>query len=120
MTGGGGRSTFAWVQQRLADNKRFAPRNNKLPPNLLQGLAACAGCGYSSYRTSTRTTNKKIYYHRCLGSDDYRYGSGRIKLAVYVDRSACCTSVTMVLARGSNRRTVSTRRLKNWQLDHPL
>ena len=70
--------TFERVQQRLADNKRFAPRNNKLPPNLLQGLAACAGCGYGYYRTSTRTTNKKIYYYRCLGSDDYRYPGGRV------------------------------------------
>ena len=37
-------------------------------PVLLQGLAACAACGYGYYRTSTRTTNKKIYYYRCLGS----------------------------------------------------
>jgi site-specific DNA recombinase len=66
------------VQRRLADNKRFAPRNSTLPPNLLQGLAACADCGYGYYRTSTRTTNKKIYYYRCLGSDDYRYQGGRV------------------------------------------
>jgi site-specific DNA recombinase len=33
-------------------------------------------CAY--YRTSTRTTNKKIYYYRCLGSDDYRYEAGRV------------------------------------------
>ena len=26
----------------------------------------------------TRTTNKKIYYYRCLGSDDYRYQGGRV------------------------------------------
>ena len=71
-------TTFERVQQRLADNKRFAPRNSKLPPNLLQGLAACAACGYGYYRTSTRTTNKKIYYYRCLGSDDYRYQGGRV------------------------------------------
>ena len=47
-------------------------------PSLLQGLAACAACGYGYYRTSTRTTNKKIYYYRCLGSDDYRYEGGRV------------------------------------------
>ena len=47
-------------------------------PSLLQGLAACSGCGYGYYRTSTRTTNKKIYYYRCLGSDDYRYQGGRV------------------------------------------
>ena len=69
--------TFARAEQRLADNKRFAARNTKTP-SLLQGLTACAGCGYAYYRTSTRTTNKKIFYYRCLGSDDYRYPGGRV------------------------------------------
>jgi site-specific DNA recombinase len=69
--------TFERVAVRLADNKRFASRNSKTP-SLLQGLAACSACGYGYYRTSTRTTNKKIYYYRCLGSDDYRYEGGRV------------------------------------------
>jgi site-specific DNA recombinase len=69
--------TFDRVAQRLADNKRFASRNAKVP-SLLQGLAACASCGYGYYRTCTRTTNKKIYYYRCLGSDDYRHQGGRV------------------------------------------
>jgi hypothetical protein len=42
--------TFDRVQQRLADNKRFASRNSKVP-SLLQGLAACSSCGYGYYRT---------------------------------------------------------------------
>jgi len=70
--------TFARVQQRLADNKRFATRNSTLPPSLLQGLAACSACGYGYYRTSARTARKKIYYYRCLGSDNYRYEGGRV------------------------------------------
>ena len=69
--------TFERVQQRLADNKRFAARNTKVP-SLLRGLAACSACGYGYYRTSTRTTNKTIYYYRCLGSDDYRHPGGRV------------------------------------------
>ena len=70
--------TFDRVQQRLEDNKRFAPRNAKVP-SLLQGLAACSSCGYGYYRTSTTTSSgKKIYYYRCLGSDDYRYQGGRV------------------------------------------
>ena len=69
--------TFARAEQRLTDNKRFAARNTKIP-SLLQGLTACAGCGYAYHRTSTRTTNKKIFYYRCLGSDDYRYPGGRV------------------------------------------
>ena len=71
------RETFARVAQRLADNKRFASRNSKMP-SLLQGMAACAACGYGYYRTSTRTTHKKIHYYRCLGSDNYRYEAGRV------------------------------------------
>ena len=69
--------TWQRVQRRLADNKRYAARNSR-NPSLLQGICACSGCGYAYYRTSTRTTNKKIYYYRCLGSDDYRYEHGRV------------------------------------------
>src|SRR5271157_5461133 len=69
--------TFARAQQRLEDNKRFAARNARVP-SLLQGLAACSACGYGYYRTSTRTARRKIYYYRCLGSDDYRYEGGRV------------------------------------------
>ena len=69
--------TFDRVQQRLEDNKRFAARNARVP-SLLQGLAACAACGYGYYRTSARTARRKIYYYRCLGSDDYRYEGGRV------------------------------------------
>ena len=41
-------------------------------------MAACQSCGYAYYRTSTRTAKRKIYYYRCLGSDDYRYQGGRV------------------------------------------
>src|SRR5215207_5828767 len=68
--------TFQLAARRLADNKRFAARNTKVP-SLLQGLAACASCGYAYYRTSTRTATRRLYYYRCLGSDDYRYPGGR-------------------------------------------
>ena len=72
-----GENTWQRVQRRLADNKRYAARNGS-NPSLLQGICACSSCGYAYYRTSTRTTNKKIYYYRCLGSDDYRYEHGRV------------------------------------------
>ena len=68
--------TFARVAQRLEDDT-FAARNAKVP-SLLQGLAACSACGYGYYRTSARTTSRKIYYYRCLGSDNYRYEGGRV------------------------------------------
>jgi site-specific DNA recombinase len=69
--------TFERAARRPEDNKRFAARNSKVP-SLLQGLAACSACGYGYYRTSTRTTSKKICYYRCPGSDDYRYQGGRV------------------------------------------
>src|SRR5204862_502654 len=69
--------TFARAGQRLADNKRFASRNSKVP-SLLQGLAACSACGYAYYRGHpTTTARNKIYYYRCLGSDDSRYRRAR-------------------------------------------
>jgi site-specific DNA recombinase len=69
--------TFEAAELRLADNRRFSSRNTK-EPSLLMGLAACQSCGYAYYRTSTRTATRKIYYYRCLGSDDYRYSGGRV------------------------------------------
>lgn len=69
--------TFDLAARRLEDNKRFAARRTKVP-SLLHGLVACQNCGYSYYRTSTRTRKRKLYYYRCLGSDDYRYEHGRV------------------------------------------
>ncbi|HEY3033944.1 MAG TPA: recombinase family protein, partial [Streptosporangiaceae bacterium] len=70
--------TWERVQRRLEDNKRYAARNSKVP-SLLQGLAACTSCGYAYYRGHTTTTaGNKIYYYRCLGSDNYRYEHGRV------------------------------------------
>ena len=68
---------FELAARRLGDNQRFASRHTKVP-SLLQGLVACADCGYSYYRTATRTKKRKLYYYRCLGSDDYRYEHGRL------------------------------------------
>src|SRR6266700_3079067 len=106
--------TFDRVQQRLADNKRFAARNTKVP-SLLQGLAACSACGYGYYRTSARTTSRKIYYYRCLGSDDYRYEGGRVcgskpVRADYLD-TVVWDHITALLADPALIRAEITRRL---------
>ncbi len=69
--------TFAAAGRRLEDNRRFSARNTK-EPSLLMGLVSCQSCGYAYYRTSTRTNTRKLYYYRCLGSDDYRYEHGRV------------------------------------------
>ena len=68
---------FELAHERLQKNKQFSTRHTK-EPTLLQGMLVCNECGYAFYRTSTRTAKRKIYYYRCLGSDDYRYQNGRV------------------------------------------
>ena len=69
--------TFELAQARLSQNAHFAKRNTK-KPTLLQGILVCRECGYGCYRSSTRTTKKRIYYYRCVGSDNYRHVGGRV------------------------------------------
>ena len=116
--------TFARVQQRLEDNKRFAARNTKVP-SLLQGLAACASCGYGYYRTTTTTTaGNKIYYYRCLGSDDYRYQGGRVcqnkpVRADYADK-VVWDHVTALLADPALIRAEIGKRLERARTSDPV
>jgi site-specific DNA recombinase len=70
-------ATFALAQEQLEANKRYAPRRTR-EPTLLQSMLVCQRCGYAYYRTSTRTSKRKLYYYRCLGSDDYRYPNGGV------------------------------------------
>ncbi len=67
---------FELAQERLKKNKLHSQRNT-VEITLLQGMIVCSDCGYSLYRTSTRTSKRKLYYYRCLGSDRYRYVNGR-------------------------------------------
>lgn len=70
--------TFEWAQQKLEENRQRAKRRTK-EPSLLQSLLVCEHCGYALYRTSTQTrSKKKISYYRCIGSDNYRFTTGRI------------------------------------------
>ena len=67
-----GEDTFALAEERLDANKKHAARRT-IEPSILQGLVHCRDCGYALYRTSTRSTARKISYYRCLGSDAWRY-----------------------------------------------
>jgi site-specific DNA recombinase len=69
--------TFALAEERLADNKRFAPRRT-IEPSIVQGLVSCRKCGYALSRTSTRSSARKIHYYRCLGSDGWRHLNGAV------------------------------------------
>ncbi len=69
--------SFFLAQERLEENKRFSKRRT-IDPTLLHGMLVCGECGYAYYRSSTRTSKHKIYYYRCLGSDNYRHVNGRV------------------------------------------
>jgi site-specific DNA recombinase len=68
---------FALAQEQLEKNKRHSPRRT-VEATLLQGMLVCEQCGYALYRTSTRTSARKLNYYRCLGSDGYRRLSGPV------------------------------------------
>ena len=69
--------TFELAQEQLERNRRYSPRRTA-EPSVLQGLLVCRQCGYALYRTSTRTSKRKLYYYRCLGSDAYRHLRGAL------------------------------------------
>jgi site-specific DNA recombinase len=69
--------TFALAQELLTANKTHAPRRT-IQPSICQGMLACRECGYALYRTSARTSARKIYYYRCLGSDGWRHLKGAV------------------------------------------
>lgn len=61
--------TFTLAQERLEANKVHA-RRRTIAPSVVQGLVSCGKCGYALYRTSSRSSMRKIYhYYRCGGSD---------------------------------------------------
>jgi len=68
---------FALAQEQLEQNKRHSPRRT-IEPTLLQGMLVCERCGYGLYRTSTRTSARRLYYYRCIGSDAYRHLKGAV------------------------------------------
>ena len=69
-------ATFALAEERLQENGALSRRRTKTP-SVSRGLVACGKCGNALYRTSTRTSVRKITYYRCVGSDDWRRLDGR-------------------------------------------
>jgi len=114
--------TFDLAQERLQDNKKLSPRRT-IEPSILQGLVHCADCGYALYRTSTRSSARKIYYYRCLGSDAWRYqGQARcsaqpIRLDLLED--TVWTEVTRLLEDPALIQAELTRRVEAARTSHP-
>jgi len=114
--------SFDLAQERLQDNKKFSPRRT-IEPSILQGLVHCADCGYALYRTATRSSARKIYYYRCLGSDAWRYqGQSRcsakpIRLDLLED--TVWTEVTRLLEDPALIQAELTRRVEAARTSHP-
>ena len=66
---------YELAQERLKNNKLHSKRNT-IEITLLQGMLICSGCGYALCRREARTSKGKLYYYRCLGSNN-RDGRGR-------------------------------------------
>jgi len=71
-------AVFQQAHDRLEENKRFSPRNNKRYEYLLSGLLRCQQCGYALYgKPASNSTYKRLYY-RCAGQDGHRWQHGRV------------------------------------------
>ena len=114
--------TFDLAQERLQDNKKFSPRRT-VEPSILQGLVHCADCGYALYRTSTRSSARKIYYYRCLGSDAWRYqGQARCSAqAIRLDllEDTVWAEVARLLEDPALIQAELTRRVEAARTSHP-
>ncbi|MDP2949096.1 MAG: recombinase family protein [Chloroflexota bacterium] len=64
---------FEWVQRRLRDNQRLAPKNTKLREYLLKGLIRCSICG----RLYIGVTRKNWSYYYCRGRWGMPWGAER-------------------------------------------
>ena len=114
--------TFELAQERLQDNKKFSPRRT-VEPSILQGLTHCAQCGYALYRTSTRSSARKIYYYRCLGSDAWRYqGQARCSaqpIRLDLLEQTVWSEVARLLEDPSLIQAELTRRVEAARTSHP-
>lgn len=69
---------FDFAQQKLKDNIKFSPRNNKKHNYLLSGLLRCKTCGYAIYGKPASNSKYKRLYYRCAGQDGHRWVEGRV------------------------------------------
>ncbi len=114
---------FELAERRFTDNQRFSKRRTK-EPSLLQGLVACRQCGYAYYRCSTRTRRYKIYYYRCLGSDNYRWEHGSVCSNRPIRQDSLDAlvweQITQLIADPTLIRQELDRRLEELRCRHPV
>jgi site-specific DNA recombinase len=71
-------AVFHQAHERLEENKRFSPRNNKRYEYLLSGLLRCQPCGYALYGKPASNSKYKRLYYRGTGQDGPRWQHGRV------------------------------------------
>jgi len=69
---------YARATERLKENVKLSPRNNKKYNYLLSGLVRCQECGYSIYGKPASNSRYKRLYYRCMGQDGSRWPGGRV------------------------------------------
>ena len=69
---------YGYRYVKRSDNSEAYHEVIEAEAQLVQGMLVCQQCGYALYRTSTRTTKRKLHYYRCLGSDAYRHLKGAL------------------------------------------
>ena len=52
----------------------YAKRDSR-EPRAAEGILVCRDCGYACWRTSARTSRRRLYSYRCIGSDNCRHGA---------------------------------------------
>ena len=70
--------TFELAQARLQEQHALRQAQHQRARRCCRASSSAASAATRCYRTSTRTTNKRIYYYRCIGSDNYRHAGGRV------------------------------------------
>lgn len=71
-------SLFERAAERLIENKRLSPRNNKKYEYLASGLIRCNKCDYAMYGIAVTKLDTKRCYYRCSGQDSSRWPNGRL------------------------------------------
>jgi site-specific DNA recombinase len=113
----------ALAQELLARNSRLSPRNTR-QVSLVQGILVCRECGYSYYRSSTRSRAGIVHhYYRCSGSDSFRRPEGRVCASrpVRVEEidELVWTQVLALLDNPALIRAEIERRLSTLRAAHP-
>ena len=112
------------ARRAAAGRQQAVRRPQHQGPVPAAGPGCLLGLRIRYYRTSATTTSRKIYYYRCLGSDDYRYEGGRVcgnkpVRADYLDQ-VVWDHITGLLADPALIRAEISKRLEQARTAYPV